>query len=408
MPRGGPTFVASVPALSYSSVRAYLECPLRWKFLYRDKLPETPRGYFSFGRTVHSVLEELVRPLVIPSARRTVSGGTQQTLDTWDGPGAPGVPGRLMSPEELLATYDRLWIRDGYSTSDEEARYRSLGRDLLLRYHDSVVRDPPTPVSVEEHLEARWDGVPIHGYIDRIDRTATGGLEIVDYKTTRELSAEDARDSDQLSMYQVLVEKNYTEPVERLTLYHLRSLTPLRAPRRAPEAISGLFERVGTVSDGIRAEAYEPSPGRQCSRCEFKALCPEFRDVPEFDRRRLAALVDRFAELRGEEGRVETELKAVAESLHREAERLGVHRIPGSAGVAIRRREEGWRFPADEVAPILAEHGFESPGALLDDDTIRRLVRDASLDGAMRRRLAETGARHVRWYWTVEDPNGKP
>ncbi|MGI0132791.1 MAG: RecB family exonuclease [Thermoplasmata archaeon] len=398
--------MASVSPLSYSSVRAYLECPLRWKFLYIDKLTEAPRGYFSFGRTVHSVLEELVRPLVVPSARRTV-GGMQQTLDTW-GSGRPAAPaGRLMSTEEMLATYARLWVKDGYVSSDEEERYRALGQDLLVRYRDSVARTPPSPVSVEEHLEATWDGIPIHGYIDRIDRTPAGGLEIVDYKTTRELREADARESDQLSMYQVLVEKNYAEPVERLTLYHLRSLTPLRSPPRAAEAISGLFERVGTVSDGIRAEAYEPSPGRQCSRCEFKPMCPEFRNVPELDRRRLAALVDRLAQLRTEESRIDSELRAAAESLHREAERLGVHRIPGSSGVAIRRREEAWRFPAEEAGPILAAHGFESPGALLDHDTIRRLVRDASLDGSMRRKLAATGARHVRWFWTIEEPNGK-
>jgi putative RecB family exonuclease len=62
--------VTQVPALSYSSYSTYLECPLRWKFLYIDRLPEVPRGYFTFGRVVHSVLEELVRPMVLPSARR--------------------------------------------------------------------------------------------------------------------------------------------------------------------------------------------------------------------------------------------------------------------------------------------------------------------------------------------------
>ena len=56
--------------LSYSSVRTYLECALRWKFLYVDRLPEAPRGYFSFGRTVHTVLENLLKPLVVPTTLR--------------------------------------------------------------------------------------------------------------------------------------------------------------------------------------------------------------------------------------------------------------------------------------------------------------------------------------------------
>ncbi|EQD27879.1 hypothetical protein B1B_18994, partial [mine drainage metagenome] len=54
--------MVAIAQLSYSSIRAYEECPLRWKFLYVDRLPEAPRGYFSFGRTVHSVLEELLQP----------------------------------------------------------------------------------------------------------------------------------------------------------------------------------------------------------------------------------------------------------------------------------------------------------------------------------------------------------
>ena len=73
----------AVPALSYSSFRTYQECPLRWRFLYVDKLPEAPRGYFTFGRVVHSVLEQLVAPLVVPSARRVSENDRQRTLDEW-------------------------------------------------------------------------------------------------------------------------------------------------------------------------------------------------------------------------------------------------------------------------------------------------------------------------------------
>jgi putative RecB family exonuclease len=205
--------VAVSSPLSYSSFHTYEECPLRWKFLYVDKLPETPRGYFTFGRVVHSVLEELVRPLLIAGARRLPSGDAQRTLDDFRAPGAEPTAGTPMSKEDLLALYDRSWLSEGYSSPEEEARYRTLGRDLLLRYYARFVREAPRPVAVEEHLEARWDGISIHGYIDRIDRTAEGGLEIVDYKTSRELSGEDARGSDQLSIYQVLVQNNYAEPV---------------------------------------------------------------------------------------------------------------------------------------------------------------------------------------------------
>ncbi|HEY6237822.1 MAG TPA: PD-(D/E)XK nuclease family protein, partial [Thermoplasmata archaeon] len=352
--------MSSSRPVSYSSVRTYLECPLRWKFLYVDELPEAPHGYFSFGRTVHSVLEGLLRPLVVPTDRLTPSGATQRTLDAFpsDAGPSPG-PGRLLEPAELLADYDAKWVRDGYTSGEEEARYKSLGAEMLLKYREDLARTPPTPVAIEEHLEAKWDGLTVHGYIDRIDRRPNGSLEVLDYKTSRELSAEDARSSDQLSLYQVLVERNYSDPVDRLTLYHLRSRTAHSTPRRGADVLEGVHERFGRAHDGIKSESFEPTPGRHCSRCEFKSLCPEFRLVPPPEQAGLLALVDRFQRLRLEEERVDSDLRAAAEELHREAERLGIHRIPGSERVAIRRREEVWRFREESVAPILAEQGLE-------------------------------------------------
>jgi putative RecB family exonuclease len=402
--------VAASPTLSYSSYRTYLECPLRWKYLYVEKRPESPRGYFTFGRVVHSVLEELVRPLVVPSVRRREGSDSQTTLQEWSEPGGatvpPGPGPAPAAPEQLLALYDRLWSSEGYSGPDEEERYRALGRELLLRYRDRLALEPPSPVAVEEHLEATWDGLPIHGYIDRIDRLPSGGLEILDYKTSRDLSREDASTSDQLSVYQVLVEHNYRAPVERLTLLHLRSLTPLRTPARGSRALEPLHQRMGEVADGIREEAFEPTPGRHCERCDFRPICPEFRPIPESEGPRLTALVDRFEALRADERRLERELAQTATELHRAAEELGLHRVPGTHAVAVRRREVAWQYPLEAVRPILERSGAAGRPAPETSDGVRQLLRDASVPGEVRRKVAETGSRRVRWFWELEDSDG--
>jgi putative RecB family exonuclease len=395
--------VAAVPALSYSSYHTYLECPLRWKYLYVDRLPETPRGYFTFGRVIHSALEALVRPLVVPSARRIGGSDSQRTLEEWTPAGTESAPRSQMSLDELLAVYDGLWTSEGYFSPEDEARYRALGRELLRRFYDQFVREHPVPVSVEEHLEARWDGIPVHGYIDRIDRTPSGGLEVVDYKTTRDLSGEDARDSDQLSLYQVLVERNYAEPVEGLTLYHLRSQTPIRVPARDSNVLGSLHVRLGTVFDGIQAGAFEPTPGRQCTRCDFRAICPEFKTVPPLDEARLRLLVDRFEGLRADEHRLNQELKRTAEELHRAAEELGVHRVRGTRSVAIRRRDEAWQYTLDPVRPLLEESGLSDRVASGKPEDVQRLVRDSSVDPELRRKVSETGARKITWFWDLED-----
>ena len=180
-------------------MRTYLECHLRYRFLYVERRPETPRGYFSFGRTVHLALESLLRPLVVPEARSIDARTRQRTLADF----APAAPdgARLIERERFLQLYESVWIPDGYTSVEEEARYRALGRELLGAYYDRIAPHPPRPVAVEAHLEATWDGIPIHGYVDRLDRGPSGGLEEVDYKIIREITREDSRSSDQFSLY---------------------------------------------------------------------------------------------------------------------------------------------------------------------------------------------------------------
>ncbi len=390
--------VSADPLLSYSSVRAYLECPLRWKFLYVDGLKEAPRGYFSFGRTVHTALEELLRPLV--PAQPPV-GRAQTTLDGWPS-GSTAPVGRLMALDALLELYRSSWVSEGYSSSEEEERYRRLGVEILTSYYGTLERSPPHPVAIESHLETRWDGIRIHGYIDRIDETPTGGLDIVDYKTSRELSQDDARESDQLALYQVLVERNFAQPVESLTLYHLRFLRPLSVPPRPKDSIGALYDRVGSARDGIRSEAFEPTPGRQCPRCDFRSICPEFKEVPEGERERLADLVDRFATLRNDERRIDEELRRTAQELHDAAQRFGVHRIPGHGGLARRKVEARWTYEGEDLPTLLEELGLSDKARADDPESVLRLLKDRTVDPELRSRLAGRRARRVQWYWDLE------
>jgi hypothetical protein len=160
---------------------------------------------------------------------------------------------------------------------------------------------------------------------------------------------------------------------------------------------------LGNVYDGIRAEAFEPTPGRHCSRCDFRDRCPEFRAVPAAEGQRLRLLVDRFEALRTEENRLESELRRTAEELHRAAEELGVHRVRGSRSVAVRRREEAWQYSLDHVRPLLESSGLSSRVSSGTPEEVRRLVRDPDVDPELRRKVAETGARRVKWYWELED-----
>jgi hypothetical protein len=117
----------------------------------------------------------------------------------------------------------------------------------------------------------------------------------------------------------------------------------------------------------------------------------------------LATLVDQLERLRQDEHRVERDLATAADELHRAAERLGVHRIPGTHAVAIRRREEAWQYALDPIRPLLERAGVADRLGEGTPDDVRKLLRDPDVPAELRRRVAETGSRQIRWFWELEE-----
>lgn len=399
--------MAALAPLSYSGFRAYSECPLRWKFLYIDRLPEAPRGYFSFGRSIHSALEEFVGPLT--SGKPAPAGAAQRTLFEFDtakeGETASARPA-LMSIDSLLEVYRRVWVSEGYVSPEEERRYYDLGSDLLRRFHAAFLEAPPKTLAVEQKLDAHVDGIAIHGIVDRIDETPMGGLEVLDYKTSKELSLRDARESDQLTLYQVLVQENYGRSVETLTLYHVRTLSALRTPARSREVVSDLSSRLGEVADGIRAEAYDPRPGPYCQRCDFRDRCPEWREVPASERERVQALVERYVELKRQGDALRQQMEGVASELHAVSERLGVHRLPGRRATVYRRKELAWVFPPEQVLPVLQGAGLLPRVSRLESEQVARLLHDPRVPSEVRQALKQRGSKQAEWGLRLEGGQG--
>jgi len=114
-PGGDPLAVEEIPpvpkkeswykgrALSHSSISSYQVCPQKWKFRYVDKIPELPRSYFSFGKSVHAGLEFLF----------------SRVLET------------LPSLDDLLAQYKTGWISQGYESSAQEKWFFQEGERIL-------------------------------------------------------------------------------------------------------------------------------------------------------------------------------------------------------------------------------------------------------------------------------------
>lgn len=250
---------------SYSRMSMYLECPLKFKFRYIDKIPEKPKYYFAFGHSVHNALEFLY------------------------GVKAPPFP----SLDETLHAFDRdwrgtSWMDKGYFSAEKAEEDFLKGRQMIAAYHRKHAGTFEVPLAVEYKSNLKIDGLSVMIVVDRIDYLGDGRISIVDYKTGKDVK----RNPDQLHMYQKICESDPElkktvndrsgEPVEnvrvdKLVFYHVPSLKENVFKRSPDVELKEFWTKVLGVADKIESGQFQPSPGeRQCKFCDYQRFCPVF------------------------------------------------------------------------------------------------------------------------------------
>jgi RecB family exonuclease len=263
-----------------SRLRAWLDCPRRYRMTYLDR-PPPPKGppwaHNSLGASVHNALAGWWR---LKRTERT-----------------PAAAGGLL---------ERGWITEGFADDDQSAQYMRRSKTMVERYVDRL--DPACePVGIERTVAAKTDLIAISGRIDRLDDRPAGGLAapsepgpagrelvVVDYKTGRaRLSTDDARSSLALALYAVAAGHVLRRPCRAVELHHLptgevvrwdHSATSLERQLRRAEDVAG---ECSAADEQFRAEplsgrgddVFPPTPGSWCGWCDFRAQCPEGRQA---------------------------------------------------------------------------------------------------------------------------------
>ena len=152
------------------------------------------------------------------------------------------------SLDELLQFYEENWLSAGYESPEEETKYKDYGREILSRFWEIHSASFQVPIAVERMFNIDIEGVKLRGFIDRVDKLQNGKLSIVDYKTNKELfTVDDLKKDLQLTLYQLAAQRLWQLPVEKLTLYHMRSNTPCSCEPRDEkqlEELPRLFSRL--------------------------------------------------------------------------------------------------------------------------------------------------------------------
>jgi putative RecB family exonuclease len=160
------------------------------------------------------------------------------------------------------------------------------GRKIIKRYFDTFVKPldvMPRPLGIESKIKAtvQFENIEfaLNGRYDRLDN-ANGELELIDYKTTKNITTPDSVDV-QLGLYYLALQQVYHQSLKRLTLIFLRageslSFEVTEAHQVQVQAlISGLALRLRNDSE------WEPSTGEHCKRCTYQKHCGAVCDRPE-------------------------------------------------------------------------------------------------------------------------------
>lgn len=247
--------------LSPSALERYRTCPKRFFFSDVERRPVEQR----------------------PSPVLAQANAIHHALERWH-----GLPREQRTPETIERALRSVWHEHRTSVTfgsrDAEAAAGRAAILMLRRYADSGEAD--AVVRAREHwvgCRFRGSGVELHGKVDRIGELASGGLEIVDYKTgRRELEPEDLRDDPAAQVYLVCTEAALQRPVERIRFIYLASGRSVSWEPEREDVQATLAKLVRLVDEIREAEDFEANPGPGCSYCPFALDC-EARQRVELD-----------------------------------------------------------------------------------------------------------------------------
>lgn len=248
---------------SFSRIKCFHQCPLRYRYRYLQGLKEAFRSIESYlGNTVHDVLEWLYTER---------DRGSEPDEDGMLELFAAGWSGGLDGSVAIIRV------------DEDEESYLRTGREMLLRFfRETFARDRSETVALEQRLSVRLSNTVLFtGFADRVGRTDQGRLFVIDYKTSKsEGNGSEFSEGLQAPLYAACVLRHHGER-EALAGYHYLRHGTTRWQHVDFERATQLLDRFLDLANQTDAAGDFPArPGILCAWCGFNAECPA-AEVPE-------------------------------------------------------------------------------------------------------------------------------
>lgn len=279
--------------LSYSRLSRFETCPLSYRLHYIEKKQAEPGLPLRFGKTIHAVLERLIREVVD---------------DERTGP---------LSEERAIELYREAWGAERLTGMDVFAEGLAILRRFIA---EQGVVDHRDVLAIEKEFRLPVGPFEVLGFIDRVDWIDDETVEVIDYKTNHQLFTRDEVDTSlQMSLYEVAVRRLWPWAKKvKLTFWMLRHGVRQQTTR-TEEQLADALAYVETL--GRQTETATEYPARlntNCSYCDHRKQCPAYAEALKGKRE---FIVEDLADLEGV-AREREEVARLAKALYARKEEL--------------------------------------------------------------------------------------
>lgn len=366
---------------SYSAIGTYKQCPQRYYFQEVEKIRVPKSREAIFGTLIHSTLRFMFsRDPLFPTLDEVVEHfrANWPKLDTFN----------------KDATWD--FQKSPWSESEEQAYFKQ-GVIMLKRFYE---KNAPWNFHVVD-LESRFTitltdqktGIAhtIAGIIDRIDRLPDGGYEIIDYKTSKRMPAQEAVDHDiQLSLYATGLQDRWphlkSEEIT-LSLYfikHGEKLSTTANQKTALETKEYFLKTIFEIEERLqKGKSFEPVPGPLCNWCGYRPLCPAWRHLyrKQADGKMLKkdeideAMAEYFA-IKKREKEDKEKISALQTAIKAYMEQEHLTRVFGAGGVIAKKTIQRYAYDMEKIKMTLEPLGKWEAILKADDMKLRKILKE--------------------------------
>ncbi|MEO8360268.1 MAG: ATP-dependent DNA helicase, partial [Vicinamibacteria bacterium] len=236
--------------LSFRQVDDYLTCPLKYRFVHRNRIPLLIHHRVVYGSAVHQAVQEMFK------ARQEA---------------------RPFTAEDLVAAFRRAWVSEGFLSREHEELRLKEGDRTLTRFFEWETRNPLYPTGVEEDFSFPIGRTRVMGRYDLVVASPEG-VTILDFKTgnvaTQAKAQSRAEESLQLAIYALAHFRITGFLPARVELRFLESdLVGGFAPSEA--LVLATEKKVAEVADRISRGLFDATPSHAaCRPCPFRDVCP--------------------------------------------------------------------------------------------------------------------------------------